>query len=73
MSEPAIAAKPANDAAEPSAKEKVLGNAANEIVFAVVGHVGSGTSEIAVQLRLLLMQGQLPGGALTPRSSRPAT
>lgn len=63
MSEPAIAATAANDATEPSAKEKVLGNAANEIVFAVVGHVGSGTSEIASQLRQLLMQGQLPGGA----------
>lgn len=62
MSEPAIASVPANDATEPSAKEKVLGNAANEIVFAVVGHVGSGTSEIAAQLRQLLMQGQLPGG-----------
>ncbi|MDP3868022.1 anti-phage dCTP deaminase [Phenylobacterium sp.] len=65
MSEPSVAAAAiaANDSTEPSAKEKVLGNAANEIVFAVVGHVGSGTSEIAAQLRQLLMQGQLPGGA----------
>ena len=62
MNQTAIAEHAANDAAKPSAKEKVLGNAANEVVFAVVGHVGSGTSEIAIQLRHLLMQQQLHGG-----------
>jgi deoxycytidylate deaminase len=62
MNNPALATVPANDASETSAKEKVIGNAANEIVFAVVGHVGSGTSEIASQLGQLLMQRELPGG-----------
>jgi hypothetical protein len=32
----------------------VLDRAANEFVFAVVGHVGSGTSEIATALKRLL-------------------
>jgi deoxycytidylate deaminase len=34
-----------------SAQDVVLEQAANELVFGVVGHVGSGTSEIAQQLR----------------------
>lgn len=38
----------------PSAKEKMVGRAAKELVFAVVGHIGSGTSEIASQLAELV-------------------
>lgn len=41
----------------------VLKHAANEFVFAVVGHVGSGTSEIAESLRDSLSEQTLPGGA----------
>lgn len=38
----------------PSAKELMIGQAANELVFAVVGHIGSGTSEIATQIAELV-------------------
>jgi deoxycytidylate deaminase len=41
----------------------VLKHAANELVFAVVGHVGCGTSEIAESLRDSLEEETLPGGA----------
>jgi len=41
----------------------VLSHAANEHVFGVVGHVGSGTSEIAKALRDILNDPTLPGGA----------
>lgn len=44
------------------ARELVVQQAANEIVFAVVGHVGSGTSEIANALKALLESGSLEGG-----------
>jgi len=40
----------------------VLKHAANELVFAVVGHVGSGTSEIAKALSESLEDQTLPGG-----------
>ncbi len=50
-------------ATERASHELIRSSAANEIVFAVVGHVGSGTSEIAVMLRELLRDDQLPGGA----------
>jgi deoxycytidylate deaminase len=40
----------------------VLGHAANELVFAVVGHVGSGTTEIAKALQERLTESDLPGG-----------
>ena len=43
-------------------REIVLEAAANEIIVAVVGHVGSGTSEIAEALHHLLGQEDLPGG-----------
>lgn len=43
-------------------REVVLEAAANEIIVAVVGHVGSGTSEIAKTLQHLLEQDDLPGG-----------
>lgn len=39
-----------------SAKEELLSHASNEFVFAVVGHVGSGNSEIAKQLGALLKE-----------------
>lgn len=45
------------------AREVVLESAANELVVAVVGHVGSGTSEIANTLKSLLENEGLPGGA----------
>jgi hypothetical protein len=41
----------------------VLKHAANELVFAVVGHVGSGTSEIATALKEALEEPTLPDGA----------
>jgi deoxycytidylate deaminase len=41
----------------------VLENAANELVFAVVGHVGSGTSTIAEALMNILASPSLEGGA----------
>jgi hypothetical protein len=41
----------------------VLKHAANELVFAVVGHVGCDTSEIAESLRDSLEEETLPGGA----------
>lgn len=41
----------------------VLEHAANELVFAVVGHVGSGTSTVAEALKNLLRSHTLPGGA----------
>jgi cytidylate kinase len=44
-------------------KAAVLQHAANELVFAVVGHVGSGTSTIANVLAELLGSSSLPGGA----------
>lgn len=47
--------------AKPS-REIVLEAAANELIVAVVGHVGSGTSEIAEALRNLLEHDELPGG-----------
>jgi ABC-type glutathione transport system ATPase component len=45
-----------------TAKALVAEQASNEIVFAVVGYVGSGTSEIATTLRGLLENPALPGG-----------
>lgn len=47
--------------AKPS-KALIIEHATNEIVFAVVGHVGSGTSTIATTLRGLLENPALPGG-----------
>ena len=40
----------------------VLEHAANELVFAVVGHVGCGTSEVAKTLRDSLLDSALQGG-----------
>src|SRR6267154_2134121 len=46
-----------------SSRAVVLEHAANELVFAVVGHVGSGTTKIAEALQSLLKQKSLlPGG-----------
>jgi len=47
---------------EEDSKGAVLRHAANELVFAVVGHVGSGTSEIAKALKESLDDPALPGG-----------
>lgn len=41
----------------------ILGLAANELVFAVVGHAGSGTSTVAQSLKALLSSPDLQGGA----------
>ncbi|HLH90135.1 MAG TPA: anti-phage dCTP deaminase [Xanthobacteraceae bacterium] len=43
-------------------KTAVLQHAANELIFAVVGHVGSGTSTVANVLAELLASSSLPGG-----------
>lgn len=59
---PSQNAKAANDQVRRSAKDVVLQNAANELVFAVVGHVGSGTSTIAEALKALLEGSKIPGG-----------
>jgi hypothetical protein len=45
----------------------VLDNAANEVVFGVVGHVGSGTSEMATTLKGLLTRP--PAVAAAPADS----
>src|SRR4051812_21491443 len=44
------------------AKAVLLDTATNEVVFAVVGYVGSGTSEIAAALKGLLKLEKLEGG-----------
>jgi deoxycytidylate deaminase len=57
MAEPAKAVRAApavNDDREVGARELLIGRAANELVVAVVGHVGSGTSEIAELVANLL-------------------
>ena len=41
---------PSPRAAGDGAREKMLGHASNELVFGVVGHVGSGTSTVATQI-----------------------
>lgn len=65
-SEPAVAAVPvAANADAPKSKpsrDLVLQQAANELVFAVVGHVGSGTSEVSNALKALLESASLAGG-----------
>jgi len=55
------AAQHATISAKPS-REIVLEATANELIVAVVGHVGSGTSEIAEALHNLLEEADLPGG-----------
>ena len=54
---PAISRAPSKDS-----RTAVLEKAANELVFAVVGHVGSGTSTIAETLRNILAAPSLEGG-----------
>lgn len=44
------------------ARQTVVHSGAQELVFAVVGHVGSGTSEVAKALGTLLTAIDLPGG-----------
>jgi type II secretory pathway predicted ATPase ExeA len=51
-----------NDKAVPTpSKSMVRGYASNEFVFAVVGHVGSGTTKIATSLAELLNKGSIAG------------
>jgi hypothetical protein len=57
-----IATPKVTSAAVKPAKAHLLENATNEVVFAVVGYVGSGTSEIAAKLKGLLENTALPGG-----------
>ena len=45
------------------ARELLAAQDANELIFAIVGHVGSGTSEMAKTLKSLLEGTTLPGGA----------
>ena len=59
--QPIASQKVASDAIKP-AKVLLLEHATNEVVFAVVGYVGSGTSEIAAKLKGLLENSALPGG-----------
>jgi deoxycytidylate deaminase len=60
----ALSQKPLNNlsSAGRDSKAAVLQHAANELVFAVVGHVGSGTSTIAQVLAAVLGSSSLPGG-----------
>lgn len=48
-----------NDEVMPKGKNIVIDNQTNELVFCVVGHVGSGTSKVAKDLKTLLTQPQL--------------
>jgi len=59
---PKPAEAPATKTPAKSSQEVVLQHAANELIFGVVGHVGSGTSEIARQLKSQLGLESLPGG-----------
>lgn len=43
-------------------RQILAGHDANELIFAVVGHVGSGTSDVARTLQNLLEDKRLPGG-----------
>ena len=64
MAEAAKAKKgpPVLDEAQPTpSKSMVRGYASNEFVFAVVGHVGSGTTKIATSLAELLNKGSIAG------------
>ena len=54
---------PIRKAHRPSSQEMVRENAANELVFAVVGHIGSGTSTVAECLGEALEARDLQGGA----------
>ena len=53
---------PASDKAVPTPSKKMVRDyASNEFVFAVVGHVGSGTTKIATSLAELLNKGSITG------------
>ena len=58
----ATAEKTAAKVAGQDSRNLVLQHAANELIFAVVGHVGSGTSTVAHVLAELLESPSLPGG-----------
>lgn len=50
----------ASSAELPQAKKQVVAEAANEFVFGVVGHIGSGTSEVARSFKELLERQRSP-------------
>lgn len=52
-----VAVKTSPDAGPAPSRAVVRDHATNEFVFAVVGHVGSGTTKIATTLRDLLKTG----------------
>ncbi len=63
MPEPArLAAQPAQAKPAEDARDLVKSAAAQELIFGVVGHVGSGTSEVARMLEDVLKDNVLPGG-----------
>lgn len=63
MNKPAEKVVTLHKPGDKSANSIVLNNAANELVFAVVGHVGSGTSAVAEQLVSLLKDTSAIGDA----------
>lgn len=58
-----LSTKPTASTPGSGAQEMFKAHAAHELVFAVVGHVGSGTSTIARKLKELLEDETLPSGA----------
>lgn len=60
MSEPAKSAQASKQAQRPDAKAELLSEAAHEFVFAVVGHIGSGTSNVAAAFAELLGKQKQP-------------
>jgi deoxycytidylate deaminase len=62
MATQTVPVRPQAPKARKPAKALVLESATNEVVFAVVGYVGSGTSEIATTLKGLLENEGLQGG-----------
>ncbi|WP_228565343.1 anti-phage dCTP deaminase [Myxococcus sp. AB036A] len=62
VNEPAIALTKPRGSSTPGAQKKIKEQVANELVFAVVGHVGSGTTTVAKKLKEVLSASSLPGG-----------
>ncbi|WP_232293122.1 anti-phage dCTP deaminase [Stigmatella aurantiaca] len=58
-----ITAKKASERPASGAQELLKRQASNELFFAVVGHVGSGTSTVAKKLEEILRDEELSGGA----------
>ncbi len=57
-----IPPKPAHSPRDATSRSLIREQASNELIFAVVGHVGSGTSEISEKLRDALENPSLKGG-----------